>query len=133
MGVLTGGNYSEARAVNDSDQAAGEATTSGGETHAFFWDSSGGMIDLGTLGGASSRANGISPAGEVVGESTISSGTLRAFAWTERDGAMTLIDLNEFLPAESGWTLRRAWSINASSEIAGEGKRNAFLLQPVVP
>ncbi len=133
MGVLTGGNYSEARAVNDSDQAAGEATSSGGETHAFFWDSSSGMVDLGTLGGNSSRANGISPTGEVVGESTMASGGLRAFLWANRNTVKTLINLNEFLPAESGWTLRRAWSINASSEIAGEGKRNAFLLQPVVP
>jgi probable HAF family extracellular repeat protein len=63
----------------------GWSGTVGGESHAFLWDKTSGMIDLGTFPGYTySRALGINNSGQVVGESGITS-----FLW--EDGNM--IDL----------------------------------------
>ncbi len=65
LGTL-GGNYSEARGINNSGQVVGLANTADGNGHAFLY-SGGVMTDLGALGGGSSYANGINDSGQVVG------------------------------------------------------------------
>ncbi len=92
------------------------------------------MHDIGTFGGEAyeiSKAYGINDSGQVVGTCSGSDGYNHAFLYS--DGAM--IDLNTFLPADSGWLLARACAINDSGQIVGigmnpEGFTGAYLLTP---
>lgn len=117
----------EANGIN----AAGQIV--GGTNHAFLWDA-GTVTDLGTLGGAYSMAYGINTAGQVVGSAATADGTWHAFL--SQGGAMT--DLNSLLPADSGWILREARSVNDAGQIVGMGQHigygyRAFLLTPAEP
>lgn len=91
------------------------------------------MRDLGTLGGDSSLAEAINASGQVVGESTRLGGTTN-HAFVYRDG--TMVDLNSYISANSGWTLiETARTINDSGQIVGQGTINgethAYLMTPV--
>jgi probable HAF family extracellular repeat protein len=79
--------------------------------HAFIWDSSSGLTDLGTLGG-SSYAMGINDSGQVVGYSEVGT-THHAFIWTASGG---MVDLG----TPPGCTWSQGEMINASGEISGE-------------
>ncbi len=131
LGTL-GGCASMAYGLNDLDQVVGYARTEGGLDRAFLWDRQAGMTDLGTLGGYS-VAYAADNDGRVVGESATAGRGVHAFLW--RDGRM--LDLNDLLPADSGWELVRALGINDAGEIVGEGlfqgTKRAFLLAPVSP
>lgn len=90
------------------------------------------VSDLGLLGGNSARAFGINRLGQVVGHSYLSDNTtLHAFLWV--DGVLR--DLNDLLPAGSGWVLNEARAINDFGQITGYGAHNgitrAFVLSPV--
>ena len=57
----------------------------------------------------------------------------RAFLWSEKDGFR---DLNDLIPANSGWKLQVATGINDQGEIVGFGDHNGdddvgFLLIPL--
>jgi probable HAF family extracellular repeat protein len=92
--------------------------------------------DLGTLGAlpgnvSESAAWGINDSGQVVGYAMItSSGETHAFLYS--GGRMQ--DLNDLIPADSGWELLGANAINNSGEIVGYGRLNeeprAFLATP---
>jgi len=83
--------------------------------HAFIWNSSSGLTDLGTLGGDTSYALGINDSGEVVGYSYLADNVTRhAFIWTASGG---MVDLGT-LPG-GAWS--EGQKINASGEICGEG------------
>jgi probable HAF family extracellular repeat protein len=91
------------------------------------------MIDLGLLPDAlDSRAYGLNNQGQIVGSSYIrSQSAAHAFLWSE--GTMT--DLNDDLPAGSGWTLRNAVGVNDAGQIVGYGinpdnQTHAYLLTP---
>jgi probable HAF family extracellular repeat protein len=128
LGTL-GGTNSEAYAVNDVGQVVGKAQTSTGDFHAFFWD--GAMQDLGTLANyTSSVAYGINNRGRVVGKATNSSGSSHAFVRLNNG----IRDLNNLIPANSGWELIEAKDINNNGRIIGygtvNGENHAFVLTP---
>ena len=96
---LLGDDYSNAVAVNDSGQVAGNSISGGGilnPDEAVLY-SQGNLTDLGTLGGQGatgpySTATAISSSGQVVGYSPGSTG-LDAFLWTQTKGMQDLTDL----------------------------------------
>ncbi len=147
LGVLPGGeaggncgfcaapNFSNATAINDSGEVVGQSAAAGQVLHAFVWRS-GGMEDLGTLPGDNrSYASSINNRAQIVGWSGHATGVIidytHAVLWS--DG--TIVNLEEFIPADSGWTLDIAAAINSSGQIAGTGHRNGlarpFLLTPI--
>ncbi len=113
LGTL-GGLDSWGMAINDSGEVAGHATTASGYVHAFAWDG-GALSDLGTLGGWSSYGYGINNSGSIVGYSTLFDGGSHAFVYL--NGVM--LDLNSLVPADSGWILNEAFSINDAGQILG--------------
>jgi uncharacterized repeat protein (TIGR01451 family) len=121
--------------LNNLDQVVGMARF-GEETRAFLADPESGIgagDDLGTLGGTSSLALGINDAGQVVGrsEALVDPGEYphRAFLW--EGGVMK--DLNDLIPAGSGWELFAATSINNNGHIlVGEAARNGVLRRAVL-
>jgi probable HAF family extracellular repeat protein len=134
LGSLPGGGGSSASAINDLGQIAGGSGCGATCTHAVLWSKTAGSIqDLGVLTGAAfSSATGINNKGEVVGWSGYISGQDRAFVWSQAQGMQ---DLNNLIPADSGWTLQSASAINDSGQVTGQGTINgathAFLLTPV--
>jgi probable HAF family extracellular repeat protein len=73
--------------------------------------------DLGTLGGNESHAAGINASGQVVGYSYTSDGAQHAFFYDE-SATPKMKDLNDLIPAGSGWTVRDASAINTDGKIA---------------
>jgi len=89
---------------------AGEATTTGGEAHAFLY-TDGVMIDLGTLGGSWSQSVALNAAGQVAGNgATANDGETHAFLYT--DGVM--IDLGTL-----GGPTSTAQAINGAGDVVG--------------
>jgi probable HAF family extracellular repeat protein len=135
LGVLAG-DFSDAAALNAGGQVAGTSTYSlyPFGRRAALWQE-GRITDLGTLPGLDqSEAHALNDAGQVVGTAYRDGRgeqPRRAFLW--RGGAS--VDLNDFLPPGSGWTLESAIGINARGQIAGSGRyagqRRAFLLTPI--
>src|SRR5262249_1817571 len=96
-----------ARAINDAGQVVGGYLAPKGYTHAFVWQA-GKLKDLGTLAqGLQSVAEDINNAGQVVGESTINTSPSysQAFQFHPFLWQNTMSDLNDLIPAGSGWTL----------------------------
>ncbi len=146
LGTL-GGQYSDARAINEQGQVAGCSYRPDAIEHAFLITPEDGewkmpdpdsnisptnrlMRDLGALEAQTNRsvASAINQDGWVVGFSTVNAGFNRAFLW--RNGVLT--NLNHLIPADSGWTLTEATGINDHNEITGNGlyygQPQAFLL-----
>jgi probable HAF family extracellular repeat protein len=106
----------------------GNSEISGGAIHAFL-HTGGGLQDLGTLGGRNSFAKAINSAGQVVGKSGHAGGLTHAFLY---NGSMQ--NLNQLVPAGSGWELIEVTDINDAGQIAGygrfQGRVRGFLLTP---
>lgn len=67
LGVLPGGDMSEAYAVSADGQVVGVSLNTGDSSAtAFRWTAATGMVSLGTLGGNRSYAHGVSADGSVV-------------------------------------------------------------------
>jgi len=102
--------------------------------HSFFYDPTTGVRAIGELPGHRwACAEDINDFGQVVGYS-YRFGPLnddRAFLW--QDG--TIVDLNELIPADSGWILRQARGINNRGQIVGtgliSGQWHAYVATPV--
>jgi len=129
LGTL-GGSNSYVYRINNAGQAVGQSQIPGDSaSHATIWDN-GQAIDLGTLGGMNSIAMGINDRSQVVGVSTIVGTDWHPFLYSH--GVMT--DLNDLLPAGSGWVLDVASGINNLGQITGSGTINgqthAFLMTP---
>jgi probable HAF family extracellular repeat protein len=129
--ILSRGGANVPWDINNKGQVVGGSTTS--PNFPFLWQN-GIVTGLGgfpcgnsclTLG----IAYGINNAGRVVG----ASGS-KAFIWYNKK----MYDLNELVPADSGWKLEVARDINNRGQIVGWGKLNgkseyrAFLLTPTL-
>ena len=135
LGTLPRGGVSYAFAINDLGQVAGGSDCGTGCHHAALWSKTkGSILDLGVLQGAKgSDAFGINNVGQVVGSVVYSALVYHyhAFVWSPSTG---MLDLNNLIPANSGWVLEFAYAINDQGQIVGEGTLNgqqeAFLLTP---
>ena len=90
--------------------------------HAIIYEDSS-ITDIGTLGGNRSGARAINNNGQVVGGSDTSDprGIWNAFIYEESTG---MVNLNDFIPAESGVHFLEAYDINDNGEIVGVGLLN---------
>jgi probable HAF family extracellular repeat protein len=123
LGTLEGSS-SVAMGINDSGQVVGWSwTANDAEQHAFIYDSTNGMKGLGTLGGNYSKAEDINNSGQVVGSSYNSSGEQHAFLYNE-GATPKMQDLNDLIPANSGWTITEASAFNSDGKIAASGYGN---------
>ncbi len=115
--------------INDAGLVVGYSWPAEGLEHAVLWDGDA-VFDLGTLGTAASRAHAINNPGQVVGY-IWDEGNYRAFVYA--DGQMS--NLNDLIPADSGWSLYEANDINDHGQIVGygylDGEMHAFLLTPI--
>lgn len=124
LGTL-GGSQSAAYAINNVGQVTGWAHTSSEATDVFLW-SNGTMTDLGTFG-LDPVGQAINDNGQIVGESSTG-------AWVWSNGVFQ--NLNNLIPANSGFTLTNATAINDNGQIVADGTNNttgqqhAFLLTP---
>ena len=105
------------RAVDNNGDVVGVLVvpTKPQQSHAFLWNKSGGILDLGTLSGSGndSAAFGINTSGQIVGQANSSaSGSDQAFLWTNTAG---MIDLGNL-----GGSSSVANAINASGQVAGQ-------------
>ena len=135
LGTL-GGLHAIAYGINDSGQAVGSSFLAGNTVQHAFRTTPNGLItpasDLDTPDSVNSRAYGINASGQTVGYKETTSGVMHAF-FADVTGPM--VDLNDLIPAGSGWTLVEARSINTSGQIVGRGilggENHPFLLTPV--
>jgi probable HAF family extracellular repeat protein len=123
LGTL-GGDWSDAKSVNEKGEIAGVSGVSGGaEQRAFRWSERDGMIDLGTLpGGTRSYALAINNRGNVVGFSDTDDNRFAAVLW-DRDQC---IDLSAQVPP--GWLLAEALAINDAGTIVCRSHGRMVLL-----
>lgn len=134
LGTL-GGSCSAANAVNDAGAVCGYAYLEGNQRlHACLWIG-GKPRDLGALTGNASEAVALNgDASTVVGRAQVPSKTgalsYHAFVWSKG----TMRDLNDLVPAASGWVLEEATGVNDAGQIVGsgtyQGQRRAYLLEP---
>jgi probable HAF family extracellular repeat protein len=134
LGTL-GGSFSIAEAMNETGDAAGGAALAGDQdVHATLWGRHS-AIDLGAVGDDHcALAFSINSRDQVVGISGPDCGFAEANAFLS-DGGGRIIDLNDFVPANSDLHLRAGITINDRGEIAvaavdPNGDRHAVLLTP---
>jgi len=114
--------------INERGEVVGTSTVevSSGvyEYHPFFWSSSGGMRDLGTMGGSDGRAYALNNLGQVVGyvgDGETSGDGDKAFLWDKTTGQMQ--DLGNLVSDPDttvGDTWARARGINDAGQVVGE-------------
>jgi probable HAF family extracellular repeat protein len=125
-----GGTYASAFLIDQNGQIAGNGTIADDTAMHGFVYAAGVMQDLGTLGGDTCSIWAMNNAGEIVGESATAEHKTHAFLW--KNGKLR--DLNELLPANSGWELVRAQFINDTGRIVGYGYHDAafrwFVMDP---
>jgi probable HAF family extracellular repeat protein len=93
------------------------------------------MKDLGSLGAGDALPRAMNDSGQVVGNSGMADGDRHAFFY---DGEK-MVDLNEFMPSGSPWTLYSGELINDAGQIVALGRtsnswgapEHTFLLTPV--
>ena len=137
LGILSGYNSGWSRAINESGNAAiNFSSPQPGMPRytAALWDE-GVITPIHAIGTRpSTYSYDVNELDQVVGMLCVNSSTdLHAMLW---DDGVTY-DLNALIPADSGWELQVARSINDRGWIVGQGTYNGetrrFLLTPVVP
>ncbi len=132
LGTL-GGFGSEADSINYRSEVVGYSNLPGGQRHAFFWNVSGGMVDLGSLGGyyKESGAAAINDVTQVVGWSATATSASHAFL---RNQQSAMSDLGTL-----GGATSEALGINNSGVVVGDsvtstGVTHAFrwIANPIV-
>jgi probable HAF family extracellular repeat protein len=122
LGLLPGGDWSVAQAINDSGLIVGQASTSVGAIHAVLWRKGTHTIrDLGVLPGGStvnrfSVAYGVNNLGQIVGSSDVNGGGRHVFRWV----AGVMQDLGTPRGAFST-SFAEAFGINDAGQIVGSG------------
>jgi probable HAF family extracellular repeat protein len=129
LGTLSADTYSIATALNSSGQVVGTSNywSSGTTTHhAFLWQASTGMTDLGNLGASETSALAVNDPTTAHPFQVVGYGEITAcgvdHAWLWQNGVMT--DLNTLIPSNSGWVLTSANGINDNEQIVGQGTIN---------
>lgn len=142
-------NESVATAVNDRGEIVGYGSTPDGSAFHAFLSVAHTITDLGTLpGGFNSIAYGINDHGDIVGIADAPFTTTctdyqtgqqvpcveyHQHAFVYQRGVM--LDLNQLIPAGSGWELEWASGVNTHGQIVGYGTRNgrfrSFVMTPV--
>jgi probable HAF family extracellular repeat protein len=121
LGVLPGGNFSEATGINQAGEVVGRSTLPLENffvSHAFFWSEAAGLVDLGTLPGFDqSFAAAINDQRQVVGNSTNLLGMGHAFLFEldAQGGVLARHDLGT-LPGGRG---SAATAINNLGQVVG--------------
>lgn len=123
---------SRAWAISPTGQIVGESSVNRMSVAMSYQD--GAMTELGLLNNTgTSIAYSVNANGQVVGTATLSQGTTRAFLYS----AGEMLDLNNLIPADSGWELTEARGINSRGEIVGtgiiHGEPHAFVAVPATP
>jgi len=134
QGLASLANFTQSYAqnLNDAGLIVGAADRGSGLTRAVYWDANDVIHDIGTLGGNSGWAYAVNDDNVIVGFSNNGVGN-RAFGFVPGG---TITDINTLLDASStGWLITRAYDINNSGVIVGEGMFNgvsqAVILTPV--
>jgi len=146
-----GGINAIGRGINENGTVVGGSTVQDGTSHAVRFDGAGSFFDLGNLmcvsedpitlgqfiaigcqhGTGNSAAYSINNFGQFVGFSDTQTPNLE-HAFVVINGTMR--DLNWYIPANSGWVLQTATSINDAGQIVGNGTHNGvragYLLTP---
>jgi probable HAF family extracellular repeat protein len=120
------GSYSSAVALNN----LGHVVVQRFEKGVFLYLAEGKMIRLGSADKKPVDARALNDSEVVVGGSGPFSDASHAFVWSERDG---FHDLNDMIPANSGWKLETAVGVSDNGMIIGFGDHRrkegmAFLL-----
>jgi probable HAF family extracellular repeat protein len=149
-----GGSWAEA--INSQGWVTGRSDdmNASGAGHAYVWvpssknGTAGSMTDLGTVavnpspGLSQSEGNAINGSGVVVGDANPAGATSQnqfvAVVWQPgTNGSYSISDLNNLIPAGTGWSLTRADAVNDSGQIVVEATNgtsyHALLLTPAGP
>jgi probable HAF family extracellular repeat protein len=138
LGTMDGFGRSHAYAISATGLIVGACDDDSNFPHAAVWNGFG-IENLGTLGSDFGRAQSVARAinGDIiVGSSTAANGggVVHAVLY-DHNGPGYFTDLNDLIPADSGWVLGAANGINANGQIVGNGavngERHAFLLTPI--
>jgi probable HAF family extracellular repeat protein len=105
-----GGKLTRAFGVNNQGQVVGQSDIPNSAWHAFVWNRTGGIQDLGTLGGPFSVAYAINDSGQVVGGADDIAGNSHAFLWSQSGGTQDLGTLGVYSTASG---------INNKGEVVG--------------
>jgi probable HAF family extracellular repeat protein len=99
--------------VTEAGQVVGFVYVTDTTWHTFSWTSTGGLVDVGTLGGANSSPSDVSEAGQIVGQSNWAGfpPAVKAFSWTA-DGGM--VDLGML-----GLSNTIAYAVNDAGQVVG--------------
>ncbi len=111
LGTLGGLQVTNLTAINNNGQIAGWGTTSTGATDGFL-DSNGTVTDLGSFIPFALNDNGVMVDGDLI------------------DNGGTVQNLNNLIPAKSGYTITDASAINDNGQIAATAGAAGVLLTP---
>jgi len=132
LGVV-GGDYPQswATSINEYGQVVGSSSTAS-RSHGFLYNGETDLVDLGTLGcDCFSDAFAINNSDQIVGDSVTLGEMQFAVLW---DSQGQIHNLNDLIPAGSGWRLQEARAINDAGQIAAwgyhDGPGHAVLLSP---
>jgi probable HAF family extracellular repeat protein len=123
--ALGANTYNGANKVNAAGDAVGWSGPNSDEARPVFYPSSGGVLDLGSLGGTQASAFALNDRGSVVGYS-YTTGNQSRHAFLHRDNR--LWDLNDLIPAGSGWELMAATDVNDVGQIVGYGCKDGKIV-----
>lgn len=100
------------------------------KSRAYFWNSTKGMLNMGTLGGTNSYGYSLNDKGEVVGYSDIADNTsTHAFIWTKRKGMIDLGTLGGKHSYANG--INKFGYVTGASNTQGDTILHAFLMKPL--